>query len=61
MFVFFYLIWNFEVFVHHYEKQFDCRQKTGKKDIVVNNPEQNVFLFLTHQHWAVSWMMKRNT
>lgn len=42
---------NFEVFVHDYEKQIHYHHKTTKKDIVVNNPEQNVFLFLTHQHW----------
>ena len=49
------------VFVHDYEKQFDCHHETTKKDIVVNNPEENVFLILTHQHWPVSWMLERNT
>ena len=60
MFVLFFKA-NFEVFVHDSEKQFDCHRKTTKKDIVVNNPDENVFLFLTHEHWPASWMLKRNT
>lgn len=44
---------SFEVYVEDTEKQlFHFQNKsTKKKDIVVNNPDQSMFLFLNHQHW----------
>lgn len=43
---------KFENNVQDYEKQlFHFHGKNMRKDIVVNNPEQSMFLFLDHQHW----------
>lgn len=43
---------SFEIFVQDYEKQlFHFHHKNLKKDLVVSNPNQNMFLFINQEQW----------